>query len=374
MSVYFGECFFSLCAGIVSDDLSTEKESKRARVEVSDDTEDEESVSWNIEIHKDETNTENDQSPDDRVEIKVEHTDNITSSISSVSEEKQDRQNDSVEEKEANEKVNETDISMSTELCEKTEITLNARSESESNLNESREESETEEKQDRHDDSVEEVKANKKFTETELSMTTELCEKTEITLNARNENEAYLNESREESVTEEAAAEESSSNIEQDQESQKVKDEFIYRLLRFDESYTDGLRPKDIYSSICLEKHVEEGSKNGYMYKSRYISCCKTMNALRRLGGECRKMSYAVREVVRINITKLDRNQVKVIDLTDYGTRKKHINESSRAWGYAYRFEEVILEPITHVPKECVEKIGKVHERSFIKDEHIKLD
>nr|XP_022303270.1 uncharacterized protein LOC111110899 [Crassostrea virginica] len=334
--------------GIVSDDSCTAKESKRARIEVSGDTEDEES--WNIEIDKSETSSENDQSPNERVEIKVEHTDNNTSSISSISEDKQDRQNESVNEEEANEKVTETDISMSTELREKNEITLYKRNENETNLNESREESETEEKQDRHDDSVEEVKANKKFTETELSMTTELCEKTEITLNARNENEAYLNESREESVTGEATAEESSSNIEQDQESQKAKDEFIYRLLRFDESYTDGLRPKDIYSSICLEKHVEKGSRNGY--KSRYISCCKTMNALRRLGGECRKMSYAVREVVRINITKLDRNQVKVIDLTDYGTRKKHINESSRAWGYAYRFEEVILEPITHVPKE----------------------
>ena len=151
-----------------------------------------------------------------------------------------------------------------------------------------------------------------------------------------------------------------------------MKDEFIYRLLRFDESYTDGLRPKDIDSSICLEKHVRKGSKNGY--KSRYIFCCKTMNALRRLGGECRKMSYAVRKVVRINITKLDRNQVKVIDLTDYDTRKKHIDKSSRAWGYAHRFEEVILEPETHVPIECVEKIGNVHERSFTKDEHIELD
>ena len=312
MSLYFGGYVFSLCAGIVSDDdSSTEKEIKRARIEVSDDTEDEESVSWNIEIDKDETTTENDQSPDERVEIKVEHTDNNTSNISSISEEKQDRQN-SVEE-EANEKVNETDISMSTELCEKTEITLYE----------------------------------------------------------RNENETNLNESHEQSETEEAAAERSTSNIEQDQESQEVKDEFIYRLLRFDESYTHGLSPKNINSRLCLEKHVEEGSSKGF--ESRFISCCKTLLGLRRLGGITNESSR-VREVVRINITKLDRNQVKVIDLSDYDTRKKHIDESSQAWGYAYRFDEVILEPKTHVPKECVEKIGKVHERSFIKDEHIKLD
>ena len=292
--------------------MSTEKESKRARVEVSDDTEDEKSVSWNIEIDKDETNTENDQSPDDRVEIKVEHTDNNTSSISSISEEKQDRQNDSVNEEEANEKV----------------------------------------------------------TETEISMSTELREKTEITLNERNENEANLNESREESVTEEATADESSSNIEEDQESQKVKDEFIYRLLRFDESYIDGLRPKDIYSTTCLARHVEKGSKG---VESRYISCCKTLSGLRRLGGYTNESSR-VREVVRINISKLDRDKVKVIDLTDCDTRRHHINSSSRAWDFAENFDEVILDPVSHVPKECVERIGKIHERTFIKDEHVELE
>ena len=94
---------------------------------------------------------------------------------------------------------------------------------------------------------------------------------------------------------------------------------------------------------------------------------------MRNLGGITNESSR-VREVVRINITKLDRNQVKVIDLTDYGFRKKHIDESSPAWGYACRFDEVILEPLTHVPKECVERIGKIHKRIFIKDEHVELD
>ena len=296
--------FFSLCTGIVSDDLSTEKESKRARVEVSDDTEDEESVSWNIEIDEDETNTENDQSPDDRVEIKVEHTSNITSSISSVSEEKQDR----------------------------------------------------------NDYSVDKEEANEKGTETKISLFTELCEKTEITLYERNENETNLNESREEPST---------SNIEQDQKSQKVKDEFIYRLLRFNESYREGLRPKNINSRTDLQKHVEKGSKG---VQSRYISCCKTLFALRRLGGITNESSR-VREVVRINISKLNRDKVKVIDLTDCDTRRLYINSSSRAWDFAEKFEEVILDPVvSHVPKECVEKIGKIHNRIFIKDEHVELD
>ena len=65
-SLYFG--FFLLCAGIVSDDDSSkEKESKQARIEVSNETKDDESVSRNIETDKAETPTENDQSPDKRV-------------------------------------------------------------------------------------------------------------------------------------------------------------------------------------------------------------------------------------------------------------------------------------------------------------------
>ena len=305
MSLYFGGYFFSLCAGIVSDnDSSTEKESKRARIEVSDDTENEESVSWNIEIGKDETTNENDQSPDERVEINVEHTDNNTSSISSVSEEKQDH----------------------------------------------------------YDDSVEEEEANEKGTETKISMFTELCEKTEITLYARNENEANLNESREEPST---------SNIEQDQKLQEAKDEFIYRLLRFDESYSNGLKPKNINSYTSLERHVERGSRG---VEPRYIFCCKTLSGLRRLGVYTNESSR-VREVVRINISKLDRDKVKVIDLTDCDTRRHYINSSSLAWGFAEKFDEVILDPVvSHVPKECVEKIGKIHERIFIKDEHVELD
>ena len=280
-----------MCTGIVSDDSCTAKENKRARIEVLDDTEDEES--WNIEIDKSETSSENDQSPNERVEIKVEHTDNNTSSIPSISEEKQGRQNDSVNEEEANEKVTETEISMSTD--------------------------------------------------------------------ARNENEANLNESR---------AEPSTSNIEQDQTSQEVKDEYIYRLLRFHESYRGGLRPKNINSRTSLQKHVEEGSKG---VESRYISCCKTMDALELL-GDLTNESFRVRIVVRINISKLDRDKVKVIDLTDCDTRRRYINSSSRAWDFAEKFEEVILNPVSHVPKECVERIGKIHKRIFIKDEHVELD
>ena len=150
---------------------------------------------------------------------------------------------------------------------------------------------------------------------------------------------------------------------------QPAKDEYVYRLLRFSENHREGLRPKNIYSSTSLERHVERGSRG---VESRYISCCKTMSALRSLGGITNEFQR-VREVVRINISKLDRNAVKVIDLTDYNVRRLHISSSSSAWGYAERFDEVILAPLTHVPKECVERIGIVYNRRFIKDNHVEL-
>ena len=150
---------------------------------------------------------------------------------------------------------------------------------------------------------------------------------------------------------------------------QPAKDEYVYRLLRFSENYKEGLRPKNLFSSPSLQLHVERGSRG---VESRYISCCKTMSALRSLGGITNKFQH-VREVVRINISKLDRNAVKVIDLTDYNVRRLHISYSSSAWGYAERFDEVILAPSTHVPKECVERIGIVHYRRFIKDNHVEL-
>lgn len=148
------------------------------------------------------------------------------------------------------------------------------------------------------------------------------------------------------------------------------KDEYVYRLQRFHETHRQGLYPKDIWSRTSLMKHVERGSKGA---TSRFISCCKTLFDLQCLGGITNE-STRVREVVRINITKLKNyHDVTVIDLTDETVREKHIIRSSEAWRFASRFNEVILEPRTHVPADCVEKIGIVLHRKFVKDEHVIL-
>lgn len=83
--------------------------------------------------------------------------------------------------------------------------------------------------------------------------------------------------------------------------------------------------------------------------------------------------SLLYRGVVRINIAKLNPKEVKVIDLTDVSVREKHIARDSIAWEYANRFEEVILDPKTRVPAECVQKIGTVRRRSFTKFKNVTL-
>lgn len=158
------------------------------------------------------------------------------------------------------------------------------------------------------------------------------------------------------------------------QEAAKIEEktqqaEYVYRLLRPNELYKEGLRPKNIESKASLHQHVAAGSKGLH---SRFISCCYTLHALRRLAGLTNHPSL-VREVVRINISKLNLEEVKVIELFIEDVREKHIKEGSKAWGFAENFQEVILEPKTHVPADCIERIGIVKDNTFTKDEHITL-
>lgn len=135
----------------------------------------------------------------------------------------------------------------------------------------------------------------------------------------------------------------------------------MYRVLRDDESYTDGLYPKDIYSQVSLIDHVEHGSRKGH--KSKFISCCKTKNGVKRMAGYIN----STKPVVRINVTKLDSKNVTVIDLTNWRIRQQqNLKASQRACNYAEMYEEVILQPVNHIPAECVEKIGIVKDNKFM--------
>lgn len=144
----------------------------------------------------------------------------------------------------------------------------------------------------------------------------------------------------------------------------------MYRLLRFNECFRRGLRPKNIHSKTSLKRHVENGSNEGE--ESRFISCCKTISGLEKLASVTNK-PYKVRLVVRINITMLDPKEVKVIDLTDESVRLKYFKSNRRACDNASRFEEVILEPRTCIPSYCIQKIGNVQHKSFTKYSNITI-
>lgn len=144
----------------------------------------------------------------------------------------------------------------------------------------------------------------------------------------------------------------------------KRKDEYVYRLLRFDESYERGLFPKNINSTRSVKEHVESGGSKGF--GSKFISCCKTKNGIYRMAEFAFKSNIYRRKVVRINVTKLNSENVNVIDLTDLSVRHKFLSASQPACSYADMYEEVILEPKTHIPADCVERIGVVENKKFM--------
>lgn len=199
----------------------------------------------------------------------------------------------------------------------------------------------------------------------DLSGTSFRMDKDEVVLSTnRVEEEIVLNKNKIERPVVASQPDKSRDNAEAE------KPEYVYRLQRFGEPYMQGLYPKTIWSRTSLMDHVARGSKGA---TSRFISCCKTLYDLQCLGGITNE-STRIREVVRINITRLKNyKDVTVIDLTDETVREKHILRSSNAWRFASRFNEVILDPCTHVPADCVEKIGIVQHRKFIKDEHVIL-
>lgn len=137
-------------------------------------------------------------------------------------------------------------------------------------------------------------------------------------------------------------------------------DEYVYRVLRSDESYTAGIYPKDANSNLSIEDHVLNGT---YGTKSRFVSCCKTIDDVNELARRTR-FDNKKREVVKINISKLDPKEATVIDLTDKNTRDQHLHDP-KALCFAQMYGEVILKPKICIPSECIEKIGVVYDQEF---------
>lgn len=60
-----------------------------------------------------------------------------------------------------------------------------------------------------------------------------------------------------------------------------------------------------------------------------------------------------------------------MIDFIDEIVWEKYSNCLLEVWGFVLRFNEVILELRIYVLVDCVEKIGIVKYRKFIKDEYV---
>lgn len=157
----------------------------------------------------------------------------------------------------------------------------------------------------------------------------------------------------------------SSQPVQSDTDDKNEKDEYVYRVLRIDEPYEEGIYPKNLHSKVRLEEHVLRGGSRGRSStKSRFVSCCKTINGVYGMARNTNKKNYT-RDVVKINISKLPK-EVTVIDLTDNYTRNQHLHDDT-ALRYAEMYEEVILEPkmCTCIPSECIQKIGEILHNEF---------
>lgn len=151
----------------------------------------------------------------------------------------------------------------------------------------------------------------------------------------------------------------SSQPVQSDTDDENENDEYVYRVLRIGESYKRDIYPKDLNSKVRFEEHVLRGSSST---KSRFVSCCKTLDGVYEMAIHTNQENYT-RDVVEINISKLPK-EVTVIDLTDNYTRNQHLHDFT-ALRYVQMYEEVILEPKICIPSECFEKIGEIRRKKF---------
>ncbi|XP_061173723.1 uncharacterized protein LOC133182890 [Saccostrea echinata] len=125
--------------------------------------------------------------------------------------------------------------------------------------------------------------------------------------------------------------------------------QILLRLLERDEDPSQGLRPKDPNSRISIEDHVTYGS---YL-QSRYISCCKTINGIKRLRKKSRTFPQ---RVVKIEIDSEDPTINEIIDLTKPEILEQYIKKDNKEGRcYARMYEEVLIDG--SVPPSCVIEI-----------------
>lgn len=124
----------------------------------------------------------------------------------------------------------------------------------------------------------------------------------------------------------------------------------LYRLLRSDENPLAWLRAKDPSSSVFVEYHLTHGSSLNAI-PSWYISCCKSLEAVRRFAG-CQQPIVKT----ELNGNNPTVHSLRIIDLTDLATLNQHIPSSNeRGRNFANAFQEVLIEGF--IPPECISQL-----------------
>ncbi|VDI22637.1 Hypothetical predicted protein [Mytilus galloprovincialis] len=129
--------------------------------------------------------------------------------------------------------------------------------------------------------------------------------------------------------------------------------DYVYRLLRPEENYANGIRAKHPNSTTSVFKHVLDGS---YRSTSRYISTCGSLHALRKFAQKSRSPGH----VIKIQIDALP-DDVEIIDLRDYHERMEyieHTDDEDEIWkfnNFANKFEEVLLSG--YIPASCIQRV-----------------
>ena len=122
----------------------------------------------------------------------------------------------------------------------------------------------------------------------------------------------------------------------------------LYRLLRSDEKWEDGLRAKSPLSETTVYEHVTSGSWGS---QSKYISTCGSLHAVLSFRLNCKDNS----SIVKIWEKNLP---IDKIDLRTEENRKKYLiygnYDSNNIFNrFANKFEEVLL--VGNVPETHVE-------------------
>ena len=121
----------------------------------------------------------------------------------------------------------------------------------------------------------------------------------------------------------------------------------LYRVLRPDEKWEDGLRAKSPLSETTVYEHIISGSCGP---QSKYISTCGSLHAV---------LSFILNSTNNSSIVKIWEKNLPIdkIDLRTNENRKKYLikgnyDGNNKFNGFANKFEEVLLVgdvPVTHV-------------------------